>query len=260
MKKTKIKFFKTIFLAFMPILLIVIAAFSPVDLTDANTIIKKSSENRYGDMSLGKMKMEVVRPKYTRSIEMKNWTLGNDYSLVLITAPAREQGQVFLKRKKEMWNYIPKISRMVKLPPSMMSQGWMGSDYSNDDIINQNSLIDNYIHKIIGSEKIEEFDCYKIESIPKEAAQVVWGKKISWISKEDFFVLKTTSYDEDGSLLRTELASDIKTFGKHKLPSKFTIIPADKPENKTIFTILEMDFEIKLTEDFFTQANMKRVK
>ena len=230
------------------------------DLTDPEIIVKKASENRYGDMSLGSMKMQVVRPKYTRSIEMKNWTMGNDYSMVLITAPSRDKGQVFLKRDKEMYNYIPRINRLVKLPPSMMSQGWMGSDYSNDDIVNQNSLVRDYTHTLLGTEMTQGMACYKIESKPKKDADVVWGKKMNWISKDGLFIMKTESYDEDGVLVRTELASDVKMFGTHRLPSKFEIIPADKPNNKTLFTIQSLDFKVKLDETFFTKANMKRVK
>ena len=230
------------------------------DLTDAREIIKKASDNRFGKTSFGIMKMKIIRPKWSRTLEMKNWSKGEDYSLVLITAPAKEKGQVFLKRKNEMWNYIPKISRMIKLPPSMMSQGWMGSDYSNDDIINQNSLLDNYDHKIAGSEKSGGKDCYKIESVPKKDADIVWGKKISWISKDDFFMMKSESYDEDGFLVRTETASDIKTFGTKKLPSKYTIVPADEEGYKTVFEIVTIKFDIKLDDSFFSQANMKRVK
>jgi len=233
---------------------------SKADLTDAKEIIKKASENRYGKTSYGVMKMQIIRPKWSRTIEMKNWSMGDDYSLVLLTAPAKEKGQVFLKRKKEMWNWIPTISRMVKLPPSMMSQGWMGSDYSNDDIINQNSVVDNYTHKLLGSDKIGEYMCYKIQSTPKPESNIVWGKKINWVSKDGFFMMKSESYDEDGILVRTEIASNIKSFGTKKLPSMFTIIPADKENNKTIFEIINIKFDVKLDDSFFSQANMKRVK
>ncbi len=226
----------------------------------AKQIIDKATENRFGKSSYGEMKMQIVRPKYTRTIEMKTWSLGDDYSMVYITAPAKEQGQVFLKREKEMWNWVPSISRMIKLPPSMMSQGWMGSDYTNDDVINSTSIIDNYEHKLLGEEKFGGYDCYKIQSTPKPGAKIVWGKKITWISKEGYYAMKTESYDEDAKLVRTETSADIKTFGKHKLPSKFTIVGADKPQNKTIFELVKMDFEYKLDETFFTQANMKRVK
>ena len=240
--------------------IVMMVSFIDADLTDAKEIIKKASENRFGETSYGVMKMQIVRPKWSRTIEMKNWSKGDDYSLVLITAPAKEKGQVFLKRKKEMWNWIPKISRMIKLPPSMMSQGWMGSDYSNDDIINQNSMVENYNHKIIGNEKVGEYDCYKIESIPKQDANIVWGKKINWVSKKGFFMMKSESYDEDGILVRTETASKVKTFGKRKLPSLFTIVPAEKKNNKTIFEIIDIQFNLKLEDSFFSQANMKRVK
>jgi outer membrane lipoprotein-sorting protein len=239
---------------------ILMQSHATIDLSDPKVIVKKASENRYGEKSFGKMRMEIKRPKYTRSIEMKNWTMGNDYSMVLITAPSREKGQVFLKREREMYNYIPKINRLVKLPPSMMSQGWMGSDYSNDDIVNQNSLVRDYTHTLVGTEQTQGMNCYKIISIPKKDADVVWGKKINWISKDGLFVMKTESYDEDGELVRTELASNVKMFGTHRLPSKFEIIPADKPKNKTLFEILEMDFTVKLDAAFFTKANMKRVK
>lgn len=241
-------------------ILSLLVSFANADLTDAKEIVKKASENRYGETSYGVMKMQIVRPKWSRTVEMKNWSKGDDYSLVVITAPVKEKGQVFLKRKKEMWNWIPKISRMIKLPPSMMSQGWMGSDYSNDDIINQNSMVNNYTHKLIGDEKVGAYDCYKIESTPKPEANIVWGKKISWISKTGFFTMKTESYDEDEILVRTELASKIKAFGKRKLPSVFTILPADKKNNKTIFEIVDIQFDIKLDDSFFSQANMKRVK
>ncbi len=239
---------------------VVLAAFMSPATPDAYQVVKKASQNRFGNNSFSIMRMQIIRPKWKRTIEMKSWSMGDDYSLVLITAPAKEKGQVFLKRKKEMWNYIPRISRMIKLPPSMMSQGWMGSDYSNDDIINQNSLLDNYTHKIVGSESIDGRECYKIESVPKEDADIVWGKKISWISKEGFWVLKSQSYDDDGLLVRTETASQIKAFGKKKLPSLYTVVPADEEGHKTVFELLKIDFDIKIDEKFFSQANMKRVR
>ena len=90
---------------------------------------------------------------------MKNWTLGNDYSLVYITAPAKEKGQVFLKRQKEMWNWVPSIERMIKIPPSMMMQSWMGSDFTNDDIVKESSIVDDYNHSLVGKETVDGTEC-----------------------------------------------------------------------------------------------------
>ncbi len=229
------------------------------DLTAAE-IIKKANDLRYGETSEGSMEMTLIRPTWTRSISMKIWTKGTDYSMVLITAPAKEKGQVFMKRKTEMWNWIPRISRMIKLPPSAMSQGWMGSDYTNDDMMNEGSIVSKFNHKIVKTEQFENMECYVIESIPRDDDAVVWGKKVSWISKDDFFTLKTESYDEDMYLVKTEIASEIKTFGDKRLPSKFEIIPEDNPGNKTVVVLKDIVFNKPLNESFFSQQNMKRIR
>jgi hypothetical protein len=229
------------------------------DLT-ATDIIIKANDLRYGETSQGIMEMTLVRPKWTRSVSMKMWTKGTDYSLVLITGPAKEKGQVFMKRETEMWNWIPKISRMIKLPPSTMSQGWMGSDYTNDDMMNEGSLVQKFNHRIIRSEKFEEMDCWVIESTPKDDDDVIWGKKISWISKDGFFSLKTESYDEDMYLVKTEIASDIIIMGGKRLPSNFEIIPEDNPGNKTIVVLKDIIFDKPIEESFFSQQNMKRIR
>ena len=225
----------------------------------AKQIVEKSDNLQRGETNYSIFSMTIVRPKWTRTIEMKNWSKGRDYAMTYITAPAKDKGQVFLKRNNEMWNWVPSISRMIKIPPSMMSQGWMGSDYTNDDILKESSIVVDYHQKIIGSEQVEGIDCYKIELDPKEDAAVVWGKVIKWISKKEYWQLKTEYYDEDDELMRTELASEVKQFSDRKLPSKLEIIPADEPGHRTVVVVKSAKFNIKLDDGFFSQQNMKRV-
>ncbi len=225
----------------------------------AKQIVEKADNLQRGETNYSIFSMTIVRPKWTRTIEMKNWSKGRDYAMTYITAPAKDKGQVFLKRNNEMWNWVPSISRMIKIPPSMMSQGWMGSDYTNDDILKESSIVVDYNQKIIGSEPISGIDCYKIELIPKEDAAVVWGKVIKWISKKEYWQLKTEYFDEDNELMRTELASNVKQFTDRKLPSKLEIIPADKPGQRTVVIVRSAKFNIKLDDGFFSQQNMKRV-
>ena len=231
----------------------------PQQLTAKEIVIKADNLQR-GKSSKSEMKMAVIRPKWTRTITMKSWSLGREYSMTLITAPAKDKGQVFLKRENEMWNWIPVINRMIKLPPSMMSQGWMGSDYTNDDILKESSIVVDYDHKISGEEDISGVACYKIEMIPKEDAAVVWGRVIKWISKKESWQMKTEYYDEDDELIRTEIASDVKQYGDRELPSHIEIIPAGKPGHKTVLDVLSSQFNIKITNGFFSQQNMKRVR
>jgi outer membrane lipoprotein-sorting protein len=180
--------------------------------------------------------------------------------MILITAPAKEKGQVFLKRDKEMWNWVPSISRMIKIPPSMMSQSWMGSDFTNDDLVKESSVIVDYNHSFIGEEKIDGRDCYKILLIPKKDAAVVWGKIILWITKKDYLELKVEFYDEDGYLMNTQYLSDIKTLGGRTLPTHWEMIPANEKGKKTIIELLKADFTTPVPESFFSQQNMKRLR
>lgn len=232
-----------------------------VNAQDAKEIVKKADEKWNGEKSSqGTMSMTIVRPSWERTIQFKIWTLGRDYSMTLITAPAKEKGQAFLKRETEMWNWMPSISRMIKLPPAMMADGWMGSDYTNDDILKESSLVVDFTHKIISSETIDGWDCWKIEMYPVEDAAVVWGKIIKWISKDEFLMLKSEYYDEDEFLVKTELGLDIKMMDGRKIPTKIEIIPADKENQKTIVVINDLKFNVAIENSFFSQQNMKKIR
>jgi len=151
-------------------------------------IIRKADERFNGEKtSISVMSMTIVRPTWERIMEFKNWTSGRDHALTLITAPARDKGQSFLKRNTEMWNWNPTISRLIKLPPSMMSQGWMGSDYTNDDILKESSVVNDYEHEIAGEEVVEDRLCYKIRMVAKEEAAVIWGSQMRWIDKKTLY-------------------------------------------------------------------------
>lgn len=233
----------------------------PVYGQDAREIIKKADEKMQGEeTSRSTMTMTIVRPTWQREVTFKSWTKGRDYSLALVTAPAKEAGQTFLKRETEMWNWNPTINRLIKLPPSMMSQGWMGSDFSNDDLLKESSIVVDYTHTIIGEEEIDGWDCYKIELIPLEDAAVVWGKIFKWIAKEEFLQMKTEYYDEDDYLIKTELAYDMKTMGGRLIPSKFELIPEEEEGHKTVVVMDDITFNEPIPDSFFSQQNMKRVR
>lgn len=225
---------------------------------NATEIIKKSNELMQGKTQYAEMTMKIIRPTWSRSMSMKFCSMGTDYSLVLITDPAKEKGQSFLMVDKEMWTWNPKIRSIVKLGSSMKSQGWMGSDYSNDELLDESSIIVDYTHKMLGSEKIAGKDCHKIECTPKSGTAITWGKQVKWISKDSHMQLQTKYYDEDGYLVKTEKASQIKTMDGREIPTKFEIIPEDDPDNRTEMYIKNIKFDIKVDKSFFTQQNMKK--
>jgi outer membrane lipoprotein-sorting protein len=240
---------------------LLIMSLLPTGAQEAREIIRKADEKMQGEeTSQSTMTMTIVRPTWQREITFRSWTKGRDYSLALVTAPAKEKGQTFLKRETEMWNWNPTINRLIKLPPSMMSQGWMGSDFSNDDLLKESSIVVDYTHTIIGEEQIDGWDCYKIELIPLEDAAVVWGKIFKWISKEEFLQMKSEYYDEDGYLIKTELAYDMKTMDGRLIPSKFELIPEEEEGHKTVVVMDAIEFNKPISDSFFSQQNMKRVR
>jgi outer membrane lipoprotein-sorting protein len=224
----------------------------------AYEVIKKANEKYQGESNYGEFTMEIIRPNWSRTLSFKSCAIGSDYSITLVTDPAKEKGQTFMKRLNDLWSWNPKISRLIKLPPSMLAQGWMGSDYSNDDILKESSIVVDYNHSFTGSEAIAEKDCHIIELTPKEDAAVVWGKVIKWVSKDGYLQLKTEYYDEDNYLIKTDLCSDVKFMGDREIPTRMEIIPEEEPDNRTIVTITNIVYNITITDGFFSQQTMKK--
>jgi outer membrane lipoprotein-sorting protein len=225
----------------------------------AKEIIAKADEKTRGLSSQGEMTMSIVRPNWSRTVTLKAWSKGTDYSIILITAPAKEKGQVFLKRKNEMWSWVPSIDKMIKIPPSMMLQSWMGSDFTNDDLVKQSSIVVDYIHKLLGKEMVRGQECFKLELIPLPEASVVWGKIISWITVKGYDLWRSEYYDEDMILVNEENAYDIKRMGDREIPARMEMVPVNKKGHKTVLQINSIRFNIPIEESFFSQQNMKKV-
>ena len=240
--------------------MIVCLIFSSAKAQTAKEIITTVSDKMQGKSSYIEMKVTVERPKWSREMTLKSWSKGDDLGVSVVTSPAKEKGTVFLIRDKEVWNFLPSIDRTIKMPPSMMMQNWMGTDLTNDDLVKQTSLIDDYTQNIVGEEMLEGRNCWKIELIPSEEAAVVWGKIFTWVDQKDFMQLKTEFYDEDEYLVNTMLASNIKQFGDKMLPSKITVIPAEEEGNKTIIEYDVWKFDLEIDEQKFTTNYMKRIK
>ncbi|TLX73927.1 outer membrane lipoprotein-sorting protein [Labilibacter sediminis] len=226
----------------------------------ARDIIDHANELMRGNTSVSEMEMIITRPKWNRTLRFKSWSKGIDYSLIYVTYPAKEKGQVFLKRQKDMWNYMPDIEKMIKIPPSMMMQSWMGSDLTNDDLVKGASIVEDYQHIIIKEEEMDGYDCWVIELIPNEDAVVVWGKIICWVTKEGYMTLRNEYYDEDEYLVNIERLSKIKNVGDRLMPTFFEIVPSEKEGQKTTMEFTEIKFNAPLNDSFFSIQNMKRIR
>ena len=240
--------------------ILLLAAIKPTQDLSAKEIVKRADDNIRGNTSQADITIQIIRPSWQREMEMKAWTKGDDYTLILVQAPAKEKGIIFLKRTKEVWNWIPAIERTIKLPPSMMSQSWMGTDFTNDDLVKEASSVKDYDHKHMAKESIEGKECYKIEMIPKPSAAIVWEKVIVWIDTQDFLQIKAEFYDEDGELVNIMNSSDVKIFGSRKVTTRIEMIPTDKEGYKTVIRYNHLLYDKEIPDSFFTTRNMMQLK
>jgi len=226
---------------------------------DATEIVRKMDEKMRGESLRAEVTMTIVRPDWSRQVTMESWSRGTEYSMILITAPARDEGTAFLKRGNEIWNWVPSVGRTIKMPPSMMMQSWMGSDFTNDDLVRESSAVTDYDHELVGEETIQGYECYKIEMKPKPDAPVVWTRVDVWISKEEYLELKAEFYDEFGELINVMNGMEVKEFDGRMIPSKMEMIPMDEEGFKTILEYKSMEFNENIPQSFFSVQNMRRL-
>lgn len=239
---------------------LVLVMFNTLQAQTAKEVMDTADKHLRGESSMSVMTMRIVRPEWTREVSLTSWSKGDELALILITAPSSEKGQATLKRYKEIWSWQPTIDRIIKLPPSMMSQSWMGSDFTNDDLVKESSVVDDYTQKFGQDTVIDGRECWKIFLTPTEDAAVVWGLVIAFIDKQDYMQMRTEFYDEDGYLVNTMLGKEPKMLGGKLLPSKMVMIPAEEEGRRTEIIYHDLQFDIDLSDDKFSIQSMKRLR
>ena len=224
---------------------------------DAKDIVKRADDKMRGQTSQAEMIIKTTRPTWTREMTVRTWMKGTEYAMILIQSPVKDRGTVFLKRKKEVWNWLPTLERSIKLPPSMMSQSWMGTDFTNDDLVKESSVVEDYNHTIAGDTLIAGKSCYIIQMIPKPESAVVWGKLIVCIDKEDFLELHSRFYDEEDGLVNIMNSFDIQDMDGRLVPTRLEMIPMDKKNQRTEIIYKKILFNRPIDDAFFTIERMR---
>lgn len=224
----------------------------------ATEIIQKADEKMRGKTSQGELVIKTTRPSWTREMRIRSWMKANEFALLLVQSPPKDKGIVYLKRKKEVWNWMPILERIIKLPPSMMTNSWMGTDFTNDDLVKESSVVDDYYHRLLGDTLLDGKNCYKLELIPKPNTAVVWGKLLVVIDKKDFLELYTEFFDEEGKLTNTMRGSDIRMMDGRLIPTRIEMIPADKKGHKTEIIYLSVQFNRQIDDNFFSIERIKQ--
>ena len=220
-------------------------------------IIKHIDQLYRSKTSQAEMEMHIVTPHYERTLKMQVWTKGMDKTFIRITAPKKEQGVATLRIKNEMWNYLPKVNKTMKISPSMMMGSWMGSDFTNDDLVRESSLIDDYTYQMVTPEEASE-DLLYVELIPKEDSAIVWGKIITAVRDNDYIPMWQHFYDEKGKLMRVLNFKEVKKFSGKTVPSVMEMIPQNRDGHKTVVRWVNAKFDTKIDDRIFTRRNLQK--
>jgi hypothetical protein len=225
--------------------------------TTAREIIDRVDRLWRGDSSRGRMEMEIHTEHWTRTLEMQVWSLGVDHSLVRVTSPAREEGTATLKAGQEVWNYLPRVDRTIKVPASLMMGSWMGSHFTNDDLVKESRIVDDYDFEIAFEGDREGVTVWEFTLTPKPEAPVVWGRIEEQVRQDDLMPTWVRYYDEDGALVRTLTFDDYTLMGDRMVPARMLVIPSDKPDESTAVIYHDLEFDIDIDEDFFSLRNLR---
>ncbi len=204
------------------------------------------------------MVMRVVTEHWSRELTMEAWTKGKEKSLVRILAPKKEKGMATLKVGNDIWNWLPKVKRVMKVPSSMMSDSWMGSHFTNDDMVKESRMADDYDFQVTFSGERRGKQVVEITCIPKPQAPVEWGQVVVLVEDGSWLPLLMTYYDEDGELARTFTFSAVKTMGGRTIPSEMRIVPANKPGEYTLVRYQDIEFDVELPDDMFSLRRLRR--
>ena len=210
------------------------------------------------ESSISEAELKIVRPRRRRTLTMKVWTKGDEKALVVIQSPPREEGTATLKVGDNLWNYLPKINRTIRIPPSMMLSSWMGSDFTNDDLVRESSYKDDYTYKAAG--KSDDPPGWIIEFSAKEGTVGLWKRFTLTLSPDGTIPLSSRWYNHKGELARILTWDKVRVMDGKKLPSRMTLVPVDKDDegHKTVMTYKTIDFDAEIPADMFSLSRLER--
>jgi len=224
----------------------------------AKKIVKKIDELYRSKTSYSKAEMIIETPHWKRTLLMDVWTEGMEKTFIRILSPKKDKGIATLKIGNQMWNYLPKVNKIIKIPPSMMMSSWMGSDFTNDDLVKEYTFVDDYDFKLINYKEENSKNFYYVEAIPKEGVAIVWSKIVLSVKKDNYVPVWEKYYDERGDVVREMKFSEVKKIGRRLVPTKVEMIPLKKKGHKTTIKYIELKFDIKLKSSIFSLRNLRR--
>ena len=222
-------------------------------------MVEKVDDLLRGKSNVMTMQMIVTTPDWTRENTMKSWSVGTDKAFVKILSPAKDKDTRFLKLEYNLWMYIPKVEKVIKIPPVMMMESFMGSDFSYDDLVKESSMVEDYVPHLVGRDTLEQEENYVLELVPKPEAPVVYDRLKLWVRAKDLIPTREEFYNEKKELIKVMIFGDVKKMGDRFIPTYWEMTNLKKKNHKTIIKIQEAQFNIEIKPSIFTRRNLSRI-
>jgi len=226
---------------------------------NAYALMSAAIDQTRGLSSYVELKMVIHRPEWERSSQLKSWTEGRGNALVRFTAPAKDAGNATLKLAEKVWTYTPKLNRVIRLPFSLMSQSWAGSDFSYNDLSRTDNLLHQYDLSIINTVSEGGHTIYTVQAVPKENAPVVWGKE-ELVIRDDYVLLLQTFFDQDMQPYKRMEILEVGELGGRTFGTRMRMYKLEEPERFTELEYLSAEFDIDLRDNMFTLFSLKSGK
>jgi hypothetical protein len=231
---------------------------SESDSPDVAALIQRTERLLEGRTSVAVVQMAIKTPAWERTVKMKIWSKGRDYALVRIMAGGpRETGMMTLKRERQLWNYLPQAGRVMKLPSSMLGDSWMGSDFTNDDLVRGTSLVTDFSSKVERLVNVGGRAAWFLTLVPKATAKTVWGKVEMVLDRATCVPLEQRFFDEEGGLARRMTFEGVKQVGWRAFPSKLTVVP-EESGRQTMMLYESIEFDVDIPEDTFSLRRLQQ--
>ena len=223
---------------------------------DARELVRRAMDHWRGLTSHGVMTMTIHRPDWQRSMTIESWSKGDEHSLVRVVEPRKDAGNATLLNDQAMWTFSPKVNRVIKVPSWMMSQSWMGSDFSNRDIAKSTDIIEQYDHQLTAVEQRDGHSYYVVTSVPHEDAAVVWGKEVLTV-RDDWVLIEEQFWDQDGVLVKALQTLEVAEMGGRPVARVMRMGRVERPEEWTELQVHEVEFDLELPDSLFTLSNLR---
>jgi len=225
---------------------------------NAEKILDSVDDVYRSNTSYGILTLSVTTANWQRTLTLEQWSKGENRHLIKVLKPKKEKGLTTLRVDNNVWNYMPKVKRVVKIPSSMMASSWMGSHFTNDDLVKQSRMVKDYTFSVIFEGEREGKNIVEISCFPKKDAAVVWGKVDVIVYRDNYIPLSIIYYDEDLQLSRTLNFTNIQMMDGKKMPVQMIMIPVDEPGESTAIQWEKIHFDFTINDDFFSLRNLQQ--